>query len=53
MVDIFEPPTEEEIKSLNGQLPDRRLQSGEIFFGPDDRSERLFLLQSGKELDLG
>jgi CRP-like cAMP-binding protein len=48
MVDIFEPLTVEEIESLNGQLPDRRLQGGEIFFGPEDRSERLFLLQSGR-----
>ena len=48
LVDIFEPLTEEEIENLNGQLPDRRLQRGEIFFGPEDRSERLFLLQSGR-----
>ena len=48
LVDIFEPLSEEEIESLNGQLPDRRLQEDEIFFGPDDRSERLFLLQSGR-----
>jgi CRP-like cAMP-binding protein len=47
-VDIFEPLSEEEIEDLNGQLPDRSLQSDEIFFGPDDRSERLFLLQSGR-----
>jgi CRP/FNR family cyclic AMP-dependent transcriptional regulator len=48
LVDILEPLTEEEIENLNGQLPDRRFQSGEIFFGPQDRSQRLFLLQSGK-----
>ena len=48
LVDIFEPLTEEEIENLNGQLPDRRLQRGEIFFGPQDRSERLYLLQSGR-----
>src|SRR5215213_5883995 len=48
LVDIFEPLSEEKIKQLNGQLPDRRLQRGEIFFGPQDRSERLFLLQSGR-----
>ena len=48
LVDILEPLTEEEIENLNGQLPDRRLQTGEIFFGPQDRSERLFLLQSGR-----
>lgn len=48
LVDIFEPLTEEEIESLNDQLPDRRLQSGANFFGPQDRSERIFLLQSGR-----
>jgi CRP-like cAMP-binding protein len=48
MVDIFEPLSFEEIENLNGQLPDRRLLSGEVFFGPEDSSERLFLLQSGR-----
>jgi CRP-like cAMP-binding protein len=48
LVDIFEPLSEEEIELLNGQLPDRRLEGGEIFYGPHDRSERLFLLQKGK-----
>ena len=48
LVDIFEPLSEGEIEGLNGQLPDCRLQRGEIFFGPEDRSERLFLLQSGR-----
>jgi CRP/FNR family cyclic AMP-dependent transcriptional regulator len=48
LVDIFEPLSEEKIEQLNGQLPDRRLEAGEIFYGPEDRSERLFLLQKGK-----
>lgn len=48
LVDIFEPLSEVEIENLDGQLPDRRLQKGEIFFGPEDRSERLYLLQSGR-----
>jgi CRP-like cAMP-binding protein len=48
LVDIFESLSEEEIQHLDGQLPDRRLERGEIFFGPEDRSERLFLLQSGR-----
>jgi CRP/FNR family transcriptional regulator len=48
LVDIFEPLSEEEIEQLSGQLPDRRLEGGEIFYGPQDRSERLFLLQKGK-----
>lgn len=48
LVDIFEPLSEEEIERLDGQLPDRHLEEGDIFFGPEDRSERLFLLQRGK-----
>jgi CRP-like cAMP-binding protein len=48
LVDIFEPLTEREIEDLNGQLPDRRVGMGEVFYGPEDRSERLFILQSGR-----
>jgi CRP-like cAMP-binding protein len=48
LVDILEPLSVEEIEHLNGQLPDRRLEGGEIFFGPEDRSERLYLLQKGR-----
>jgi CRP-like cAMP-binding protein len=48
LVDIFEPLSEEEIERLNGQLPDRRLENGEIFYRPQDPSERLFILQKGK-----
>ena len=48
MVDIFESLSPEEIERLNGQLPDRHLEKGEIFYAPEERSERLFLLQRGK-----
>jgi CRP/FNR family transcriptional regulator len=48
LVDIFEPLSEEEIERLNDQLPDRHLKTGEIFYGPKDPSERLFILQKGK-----
>jgi CRP-like cAMP-binding protein len=48
LVDIFEPLSEEEIERLNGQLPDRHLEGGEIFYSPEDPSERLFILQKGK-----
>ncbi len=48
LVDIFEPLSELEIEQLDGQLPDQHLEKGEIFYGPEDRSERLFLLQKGK-----
>jgi hypothetical protein len=48
MVAVFEPLSPEEIEHLNGQLPDRHLERGEIFYTPQQRSERLFLLQKGK-----
>ena len=48
MVDIFEPLTPKEIEELNGQLSDRHLEPGEIFYTPEDRSEMLFLLQKGR-----
>ncbi len=48
LVDIFEPLSCEEIKQLNGQLSDIHLDRGEIFFDPEARSEKLFLLQKGQ-----
>jgi CRP/FNR family cyclic AMP-dependent transcriptional regulator len=48
LVDIFEPLSEEEIERLDGLLPDRHLENGEIFYRPEDPSERLFILQKGK-----
>jgi CRP/FNR family cyclic AMP-dependent transcriptional regulator len=48
MVDVFEPLSPEEIENLNGQLPDRHLEHGEMLYTPEERSERLFLLQKGK-----
>ncbi len=48
LVDIFEPLSEEEIKLLNGQLSDIHLEPGQIFYTPQDRSERLFVLWKGR-----
>ena len=48
MVDIFEPLSFEEIENLNGHLPDRHLEQGEMLYIPEDSSERLFMLQKGK-----
>jgi CRP/FNR family cyclic AMP-dependent transcriptional regulator len=48
LVDVFEPLSTEEIEDLNGQLPDRHLEQGEMLYTPEDRSERLFLLQKRK-----
>jgi CRP-like cAMP-binding protein len=48
LVDVFEPLTSEEIEQLNGQLPDVHLERGEIFYSPEDRTERLFVLWKGR-----
>lgn len=48
LVDIFEPLSSREIELLNGQLSDIHLQPGEIFYTPDDVSEKLFLLWKGR-----
>jgi CRP/FNR family cyclic AMP-dependent transcriptional regulator len=48
LVDVFEPLSAEEIEHLNGQLPDVHLEAGEIFYSPEDRSERLFVLWKGR-----
>ena len=48
LVDIFESLSEEEIQGLTGQLSDVHLEPGQIFYTPQDRSERLFVLQKGR-----
>ena len=48
LVDIFEPLSEEEIEQLNGQLSDVHLEQDEVFYTPEDRTERLFVLWKGR-----
>jgi CRP-like cAMP-binding protein len=48
IVDIFKPLSEQDIERLDGQLPDRHLERGQIFYTPEDSSEKLFILQKGK-----
>jgi CRP-like cAMP-binding protein len=48
LVDIFDPLSEEEIEQLNGQLSDVHLEPGQIFYTPQDQSERLFVLWKGR-----
>jgi CRP-like cAMP-binding protein len=48
MVDIFEPLSEQDLARLNGQLPDVHLEPGDMFYGPEDQTEKLFILQKGK-----
>jgi CRP/FNR family transcriptional regulator len=48
LVDIFESLSAEEIERLNGQLSDIHLEADEIFYTPEDRSEKLFMLWKGR-----
>src|SRR4051794_26922156 len=48
LVDIFEPLSEDDIEQLNGQLSDVHLEPDEVFYIPQDRSERLFVLWKGR-----
>jgi CRP-like cAMP-binding protein len=48
LIDILEPLSELELEHLAGQLPDVHLEKGELFYGPEDQTDKLFLLQKGK-----
>jgi CRP/FNR family cyclic AMP-dependent transcriptional regulator len=48
MVDVFEPLSAEEIGRLDERLPDAHLETGDVFYSPDDPSEKVFILRRGK-----
>jgi CRP/FNR family transcriptional regulator len=48
MVDVFESLSSEEIERLDERLPDAQLETGDIFYSPDDPSEKVFILRRGK-----
>jgi hypothetical protein len=48
LVDIFEPLSSEEIERLNAQLRGVYLEPGQMFYSPEDRSKKLFLLWKGR-----
>ena len=47
-VDILEPLSDEELEALARRSPDDHLQAGEIFYTPNDTSEKLFILKRGR-----
>jgi CRP/FNR family transcriptional regulator, cyclic AMP receptor protein len=47
-VDILEPFSDEELRELLRRNPDTYLQAGEIFYSPEDVSEKLFILKKGR-----
>ena len=48
MVDVFESLSNGELERLDERLPDARLETGDIFYSPDDPSEKVFILRRGK-----
>ncbi len=48
MVDVFESLSSKEIERLDERLPDAQLETGDIFYSPDDPSEKVFILRRGK-----
>jgi CRP/FNR family cyclic AMP-dependent transcriptional regulator len=47
-VAVLEPLSEQELRKLLQRNPDTYLQAGEIFYSPEDASERLFILKKGR-----
>jgi hypothetical protein len=53
MLDIFEPLTEQDIEQLDGRLPDRHLEWGQILYGPEHQTEKLAVnIPEGQDLDI-
>jgi CRP/FNR family transcriptional regulator len=48
MVDVFESLSTEELERLDERLPESHLETGDIFYSPDDPSEKVFILRRGK-----
>src|SRR5918912_1976642 len=48
MAHILEPLSEEELEEFVRRHQDTRLERGEIFFTPQERGEKLFILKEGR-----
>ena len=48
MVDVLEPLSEEELEEFSRLVPDTHVEQGRIFYTPEDQSEALFLLKTGR-----
>ncbi len=48
MVDILEPLSQEQIEELIEWLPDTHFEQGQVIYTPEERSEVLFLLKTGR-----
>ena len=48
MVDILDPLSEEQMEDLAKRAPDTFLEQADILYGPENGTERLFILKKGK-----
>lgn len=48
MVDVLEPLSQEQIEELLQWIPDVHFEQGQIIYTPEDQSEALFLLKTGR-----
>ena len=48
MVDVLEPLSEEELEEFSRLVPDTHVEQGRIFYAPEDQSEALFMLKTGR-----
>ncbi|MFP4441079.1 MAG: Crp/Fnr family transcriptional regulator [Chloroflexaceae bacterium] len=47
-IDIFQDLSEEELKIIADRAPMQTVEAGTVFFAPDERTEVLFILKSGR-----
>ncbi len=48
MVEVFEPLSDVELEAVARRAPDTHVRGGEVFLRPWDRSERLYVLKTGR-----
>jgi len=48
MIDVLEPLTEDELEEFSKRVPDTHIEQGRIFYGPEEKSEALFMLKKGR-----
>ncbi|CAN5768922.1 Crp/Fnr family transcriptional regulator [soil metagenome] len=48
MMEVLESLSQEELKELSQRVPDTHVEKGRIFYTPEEKSERLFMLKKGR-----
>lgn len=48
MMDILEPLSREELRELSRRVPDSHVERGKVFYTPEERNEKIFMLKKGR-----